>query len=67
MKKEKEKNKKKEITWTREQEEVIRVMIGESESIGWTQGYDEAIKEMIKELEMKIFELKKMIFIRPAK
>ena len=53
-----------EIKWTKEQEEIMETMIKESESIGYTQGYDDAIKELIKELESKIFELKKMIYIR---
>jgi len=52
------------IKWTDEQTEAIGTMIKESEMIGWTQGYDEAVKEIIKELELKIFDLKKMIYIR---
>ena len=70
MKKTKEEIKKErdvipeKIKWTDEQTEIIGQMIKESEMIGWTQGYDEAVKELIQELETKIFELKKMIYIK---
>ena len=54
----------KKSEWTKEQEEVLGKMIKESEAIGYTQGYDDAIKEVIKKLELEIFEIKKMIYIK---
>ena len=46
---------KEKVTWTEEQEKIIKIMIGESESIGYTQGWDAAIKEIIDDLRKKLY------------
>ena len=54
----------KKINWTKEQEDMVNIMIKESEDIGYTQGYDEAVKELIRDLGVIIFELKKKVYIK---
>ena len=44
---------KKKVQWTKEQEEIIQTMIEESESIGYEQGREELLKEIIEDLRKK--------------
>lgn len=53
---------KEKIKWTKEQEEILKQMIDESEIIGFSQGYEDATKDLIIKLESIVFELKKRIY-----